>query len=112
MCSKILSFLICAPPHWETFLKPRLHSGTIDKFYYQAGSKSSRFHSVCCWEMTITVRRARTEDAAAIAVCLAPLGYDTPATLVAEKLATLMGSSSDTVLVADYPVTGIVGVVS
>jgi len=61
--------------------------------------------------MKFTVRRAEAEDAEAIAVCLAALGYATPTTLVAEKLSTL-GSSSDTVLVAEDPTTGIVGVVS
>src|SRR6267143_1378466 len=45
--------------------------------------------------MTFTVRRAEAEDADAIAVCLAALGYATP-----------------TVLVAEDPTTGIVGVVS
>ena len=62
--------------------------------------------------MKVTVRRPEVEDAAAIAVCLAALGYDTSATLVAEKLSTLMGSSSDRVLVAEDPTNGIVGVVS
>jgi GNAT superfamily N-acetyltransferase len=62
--------------------------------------------------MKVTVRRAELEDAAAIAVCLAALGYATPATLVAEKLSILMSSSSDAVLVADNPANGIVGVVS
>ncbi len=62
--------------------------------------------------MKVTVRRAEAKDAAEIAVCLAALGYDTTTTLVAEKLSTLMGSSSDTVLVADYPTNGIVGVAS
>ena len=61
--------------------------------------------------MKFMVRRAEAEDADAIAVCLAALGYATPAALVAEKLSTL-GSSSDTVLVAEDPTTGIVGVVS
>ena len=45
-------------------------------------------------------------------VCLAALGYATAPALVAEKLSALMGSSSDTVLVAEDPTTGIVGVVS
>ena len=62
--------------------------------------------------MRFTVRRAQAEDAAAIAVCLAALGYGTSTTLVAEKLSALMGGSSDTVLVAEDPTTGIVGVVS
>ncbi len=62
--------------------------------------------------MKVTVRRAEAEDATQIAVCLATLGYDTSTTLVAEELSALMGSSSDTVLVADYPTNGIVGVVS
>src|SRR5438045_8374752 len=62
--------------------------------------------------MRFTVRRAEAEDAPAIAVCLAALGYGTSTTLVAEKLSALMGSSSDTVLVAEDPTTGIVGVVS
>src|SRR3954466_5237876 len=62
--------------------------------------------------MNVTIRRAEAEDAAAIAVCLAALGYDTSTTLVAEKLSTLMGSSSDTVLVAEDPTNGIAGVVS
>jgi GNAT superfamily N-acetyltransferase len=62
--------------------------------------------------MKFTVRRAEAGDAVAIAVCLAALGYATPAALVVEKLATLIGSSSDVVLVADDPTTGIVGVVS
>src|SRR6266513_370369 len=62
--------------------------------------------------LKLTVRRAETEDAAAIASCLAALGYGTSAALVAEKVSTLMGSSSDTVLVADYPTNGIVGVIS
>src|SRR5205809_7862575 len=62
--------------------------------------------------MKFTVRRAETGDAAAIAVCLAALGYATAPALVAEKLSALMGSSSDTVLVAEDPTTGIVGVVS
>ena len=61
--------------------------------------------------MKFTVRRAEAEDADAIAVCLAALGYATPTALVAEKLSTL-GGSSDTVLVAEDPTTGIVGVVS
>src|SRR6266481_1649983 len=60
--------------------------------------------------MKFTVRRAEAEDADAIAVCLAALGYATPTALVAEKLSTL--GSSDTVLVAEDPTTGIVGVVS
>src|SRR5204863_96342 len=55
---------------------------------------------------------AASGDAAAIAVCLASLGYATAPALVAEKLSALMGSSSDTVLVAEDPTTGIVGVVS
>jgi GNAT superfamily N-acetyltransferase len=62
--------------------------------------------------MKFTVRRAEAGDAAAIAVCLAALGYATPAALVVEKLATLIGSPSDGVLVADDPTTGILGVVS
>jgi GNAT superfamily N-acetyltransferase len=62
--------------------------------------------------MKFTVRRAEAGDAPAIAVCLAALGYATPPALVAEKLATLVGSSSDVVLVADDPTTGILGVVS
>ena len=62
--------------------------------------------------MNVTVRRAEGEDAAAIAVCLAALGYGTSTMLVAQKLSVLMGSSSDTVLVAEDPTTGIVGVVS
>jgi len=62
--------------------------------------------------MKVTVRRAEAADAAEIAVCLAALGYNTSTTLVAEKLSTLMGSSSDTVLVADDPTNGIAGVVS
>jgi GNAT superfamily N-acetyltransferase len=62
--------------------------------------------------MRVTVRRAEARDAAAIAVCLAALGYDTSTTLVGEKLSTLMGSSSDTVLVAEDPANEIVGVVS
>jgi GNAT superfamily N-acetyltransferase len=62
--------------------------------------------------MKITVRPADAEDAAAIAACLAPLGYSTSTTLVAEKLSALMHSSSDTVLVAEDPNIGIVGVVS
>jgi len=61
--------------------------------------------------MKFTVRRAEAGDADGIAVCLAALGYATPTGLVAEKLSTL-GSSSDTVLVAEGPTTGIVGVVS
>jgi len=61
--------------------------------------------------MKFTVRRAEAGDAAAIAVCLAALGYATPPALVAEKLSTL-GSSSDRVLVVEDPTTGIVGVVS
>ena len=69
-------------------------------------------HSVYCSDMKVTVRRAEAADAAEIAVCLAALGYDTSTTLVAEKLSTLMGSSSDTVLVADDPTNGIAGVVS
>ena len=35
--------------------------------------------------MKVTVRRAEAEDAAAIAVCLAALGYDTSTALVAKK---------------------------
>src|SRR6266550_7002838 len=62
--------------------------------------------------MRFTVRRAEGRDAAAIAVCLATLGYATPPALVAEKLSALMGNSSDTVLVAEDPTAGIVGVVS
>ena len=61
--------------------------------------------------MKFTVRRAEAGDAAAIAVCLAALGYATPPALVAEKLYTL-GSSSDAVLVVEDSTTGIVGVVS
>src|SRR4051794_15969456 len=61
--------------------------------------------------MKLTVRRAEAGDAAAIAACLAGLGYATPPALVVEKLSTL-GSSSDTVLVVEDPTTGIVGVVS
>jgi len=62
--------------------------------------------------MKVTVRRAEAQDAADIALCLAALGYGTSATLVSEKLSTLMASSSDTVLVAEDPTSGIVGVVS
>ncbi len=62
--------------------------------------------------MRFTVRRAEGRDAAAIAVCLATLGYATPPALVAEKLSALMGNSSDIVLVAEDPTAGIVGVVS
>ena len=62
--------------------------------------------------MKVTVRPAQAEDATAIAVCLAALGYGTSTTLVAEKLSTLMGSPSDTVLVAEDPTNAIAGVVS
>ncbi len=62
-------------------------------------------------DMKFTVRRAEPGDAAAIAVCLAALGYATPPAVVADKLSTL-GSPSDTVLVAEDPAIGIVGVVS
>ena len=48
----------------------------------------------------------------ALGRALAALGYGTSTTLVAEKLSALMGGSSDTVLVAEDPTTGIVGVVS
>src|SRR5436190_19651221 len=61
--------------------------------------------------MKFTVRRAQAGDAAAIAVCLAALGYATPSALVAEKLSAFSGTS-DTVLVAEDPITGIIGVVS
>ena len=61
--------------------------------------------------MKFMVRRAEAGDSAAIAVCLAALGYATPPALVAEKLSTL-GGPSDTVLVVEDPATGIVGVVS
>jgi GNAT superfamily N-acetyltransferase len=62
--------------------------------------------------MTVTIRRAAAEDAAAIAGCLAALGYGTSATLVAGKLAAMADSSVDAALVAEYASPGIVGVVS
>jgi len=61
--------------------------------------------------MKFTVRRAEAGDAAAIAVCLAALGYATPPALVAEKLSAF-GGASDTVLVAEDRMSGIMGVVS
>ena len=61
--------------------------------------------------MKFRVRSADAGDAAAIAVCLAALGYATPPALVAEKLSAF-GGASDTVLVAEDPITGIIGVVS
>jgi GNAT superfamily N-acetyltransferase len=62
--------------------------------------------------MKFIVRRAEPADSAAIAVCLAALGYATPSSLVADKLSTLLDGSSDTVFVAEATSTGIVGVVS
>ena len=62
--------------------------------------------------MKVAIRRAKAEDAAAIAVCLSALGYGTSATLVADKLSVLRDSSADTVLVAEHPSAAIVGVVS
>ena len=62
--------------------------------------------------MRVAIRRAKAEDAAAIAVCLSALGYGTSATLVADKLSVLRDSSADTVLVAEHPSAAIVGVVS
>jgi len=61
--------------------------------------------------MKVTVRRAEAGDAAAIAVCLAALGYATPPALVAEKLSAF-GGASDIVLVAEDTISGIIGVVS
>ncbi|SRR6266540_1148185 len=62
--------------------------------------------------MNLTIRRAKPEDAVAIAACLSALGYGTSATLVADKLSALTDSSADTVLVAEHPPAAIVGVVS
>jgi GNAT superfamily N-acetyltransferase len=62
--------------------------------------------------MKVTIRPAAPEDAAAIAGCLAALGYGTSATLVGVKLAASAGSAIDTALVAEYAPAGIVGVVS
>ena len=56
-------------------------------------------------------RPARPGDAAEIALCLAELGYGTPATLVAAKLAGLAASDADAALVVDGP-DGLLGVVS
>ena len=62
--------------------------------------------------MDVTIRRAELREGAAIAACLASLGYDTSAELVGDKLAALTGSAADAVLVAVLPSVGIVGVVS
>jgi ribosomal protein S18 acetylase RimI-like enzyme len=62
--------------------------------------------------MKVTIRRAKPEDAAAIAVCLSALGYGTSAALVTDKLSALRDSAADAVLVAEHPPAAIVGVVS
>jgi len=62
--------------------------------------------------MNVTIRRAESGDADAIAGCLAELGYETPASLVTSKLSTLTASAADGVLVAIEPDAGLVGVVS
>jgi GNAT superfamily N-acetyltransferase len=62
--------------------------------------------------MKVAIRRAKAEDAAAIAACLSALGYGTSPTLVGDKLSALRNSSADTVLVAEHPSAAIVGVVS
>ncbi len=59
-----------------------------------------------------TIRLAELGDAQAIASCLGTLGYATSAGLVTDKLATMVGSSGDTVLVGVEPSAGVVGVVS
>lgn len=50
--------------------------------------------------MSIPVRRAIPADAPEIAACLAELGYGTPDTLVAERLAAFAASAADAVFVA------------
>lgn len=62
--------------------------------------------------MCALVRWAVTDDAVAIAECLAALGYGTPATLVVEKIRAVSGSPSDAVFVAELGDASIAGVVS
>lgn len=61
---------------------------------------------------TVTIRSAEPSDASAIAICLASLGYGTPAALVLEKLACMAGSSTDAVFLATDPAAGVIGVAS
>src|SRR5436189_22023 len=93
----------------ETIVRNRIFGGIgsiTSALQLKRDPLDRRIPSVYCSHMKVTVRRAEAEDAAAIAVCLAALGYGTSTTLVAEKLSALMGSSSDTVLVAEDPTTG------
>jgi GNAT superfamily N-acetyltransferase len=60
----------------------------------------------------MSVRVGRREDAAAIAECLAPLGYGTTAAWVSQSIATSSGSQGDALFVCEMGEAGLVGVIS
>lgn len=62
--------------------------------------------------MPLSVRMGRSEEAAAIAECLAPLGYATTAAWVSQYIATLSDSPHDALFVCDMGAEGLVGVIS